>query len=401
MKTFTGRAIKDSPIKDASLPPQPGLARQPLAVRLAGLAAMLLLGALAFWLSSLHPSLDALVLALILGIALKLLLPTAAASMLLAGAQTAIRLFIPLAIILYGINLDLTRLVTLPVQAIITTLLGMILFYGVIFWLNRLLWKIPPRLNELIATGSAICGASAIAILSPSIEAEPEDVSGSILSITAVGLLALMVYPILQAVLGLSENQYALLSGATLHQTGLVRAAVADLSESARAYALAIKTLRIVMLAPVAIVTGFLYNWRANALAASLPAASLPAADLPQEAVPPTAPAPANISGTRVLSDTRVPSGTRPWFTAILRVWFLVPFVIMGLLVSFVPQTRDFLISLGPWTTFIFAAGLGSIGFTIEIESVINFGSKPLLISILGWLAVLVLFLIATPLLVF
>ena len=390
MKTFTGRAIKDSPIKDASLPPQPGLARQPLAVRLAGLAAMLLLGALAFWLSSLHPSLDALVLALILGIALKLFLPTAAASMLLAGAQTAIRLFIPLAIILYGINLDLTRLVTLPVQAIITTLLGMILFYGVIFWLNRLLWKIPPRLNELIATGSAICGASAIAILSPSIEAEPEDVSGSILSITAVGLLALMVYPILQAVLGLSENQYALLSGATLHQTGLVRAAVADLSESARAYALAIKTLRIVMLAPVAIVTGFLYNWRANALAASLPAASLT-----QEAVPPTAPAPAKISGTRV------PSGTRPWFTAILRVWFLVPFVIMGLLVSFVPQTRDFLISLAPWTTFIFAAGLGSIGFTIEIESVINFGSKPLLISILGWLAVLVLFLIATPLLVF
>ena len=86
----------------------------------------------------------------------------------------------------------------------------------------------PTRLNELIATGSAICGASAIVVVSPSIDAEPEETSTSLLVITGVGLLAMMVYPILRSMFNLSDEMYALLSGATLHQTGLVRAAIAQ-----------------------------------------------------------------------------------------------------------------------------------------------------------------------------
>jgi uncharacterized integral membrane protein (TIGR00698 family) len=320
----------------------------------AGLLVILVLGGLGYWISTLNPSLDALVMALILGIVLRAALPQPAVSFLEPGARFGLKIFVPLGIILYGVNLDFTRILNLPVQVILITLLAMVLFYILIYWLNSKVWHLPPRLNELIATGSAICGASAIAVLSPSVEAEPEETSTSVLAITATGLLALMVYPLLKSGLGLSEEAYGLLCGAVLHQTGLVRAAIVNMSSSAATFALAVKSLRIMMLAPVAIVTGFL----------------------------PT------VRGTT--ETGKASSGRINWMRALGRVWFLLPFIVLGLLVSLVPQWSGFLLGLKPWASFIFALALGSIGFSVQVESLMEQGSKPLWVAICGWLGVLV-----------
>lgn len=378
---------------------------------LPGLVAVILLGLASYYLArqlstSFKVSLDAIVIALILGLVVKNLLPQRdstretvpsleaveqpeagsttnsspaaspvaqgfSLSQFISGAQLGNKILIPAAIILYGANLDLSRLATLPWQVILITLLGMGLFYILIYWLNPLIWKMPTRLNELIATGSAICGASAIVVVSPSIDAEPEETSTSLLVITGVGLLAMMVYPILRSMLNLSDEMYALLSGATLHQTGLVRAAMAQaipaLSESASSYGLAVKTLRIVMLAPVAIVSGLLHlrSRRRDHLVE------------------------ASASGQRQGSY---------WIRSLLRVWFLIPFIILGLLTSFIPAVREFMANFKTLETIVFSSALASVGFDIDIDSVLQAGVRPVLVAVFGWLVVMLFFLFVAPL---
>ncbi len=319
---------------------------------------ILALGAAAYLLASLHSSLDALFLALLLGIVVRILTdrirPGRETSAVTVGARLGVRLFIPVGIILYGVNLDFSRLASLPVRAIVLTLLCMTLFYILIYWLNAI-WRLPARLSELIASGSAVCGASAIAVLSPSVEAEPEDTSASLLIITAAGLLGVMSYPLLKEFLSLSDQIYAALAGATLHQTGLVRIALTPLPEEMASLGIAIKTLRIVMLAPVAIITSLVHSTRDRRFSLS------------------------------ALRDKSI------------RVWFLLPFIGIGLLISLVPESRPYLTLLKPWATLAFSVGLASIGLTVDIESVLSVGGKPLFIGILGWLGVILFFVIVSP----
>lgn len=336
-----------------------------------GLLLTLILGVMAYLISLLNTSLDALALALILGIAARVLItnimPNAPTT---PGLRFGMQIFIPLGIILYGVNLDFNRLTAVPWPVMLLTLLCMFIFYVLIYWGNRLRWRIYALLGEplsnnlveLIASGSAVCGASAIAVLSPSIDADAEDTSISLLVVTAVGLLGVMIYPILKEVLAINDNVYAIFSGATLHQTGLVRTAVASLSPDAADLALAVKSLRILMLAPIALATAILHR-------------------APKTAAP--------LERSRMMDMSVLREALR-------RVWFLIPFIIVGLLVSFVAWSplQGLLTALKPWATFVFALALASIGGMVDLESVIQVGPKPLLIGLAGWLGVIILFLI-------
>ncbi|MEW5872420.1 MAG: putative sulfate exporter family transporter [Chloroflexota bacterium] len=361
-----GTAVVDRPNRKKT-----GLSAH-LAKYLPGLILVLVIGLAAYRLASLHQSLDALALAIMLSITVRLLVSSVPAlarpaQALLPGAQLGVRVLIPVGIILYGVNLDFTRLVGLPLPTIALTLLSMGAFYVLIFWLNRF-WGLSSKLSELIATGSAICGASAIAVLSPSIDAEPEDTSVSLLVITAAGLLGVMIYPLLKELLVMSDRNFAVLSGATLHQTGLVRVAVSSLPPDTANLGMAVKTLRIVMLAPVALITGFFHALRRT-----------------------------SERGLHPEGASTGKTSPAAFVAGLLRVWFLLPFVLVGFLISFVPASRSYLTVLRPWATIAFSIALASIGFMVDIESVLNTGSRPLLIGLIGWLGVIMLFFVLAP----
>jgi uncharacterized integral membrane protein (TIGR00698 family) len=332
---------------------------------LPGLLLIVCLGLAAYFISRLHSSLDALFLAIIMGIATRTLI--GAAPRLLPGAQWGVKVFIPVGIIFYGVNLDFSKLYNLPFTTMLITLMCMGIFFILIYWL-RGAWNLPSKISELIASGSAICGASAIAVLSPSVDAEPEDTSVSLLVITAAGLLGVMVYPLLKELFGMSDATYAVLSGSTLHQTGLVRIAVSSLDSETANLGMAVKTLRIIMLAPIALVTGILHSRRSE-----------------------MAPIEAEGGETKRSGEQRL--------SALRRVWFLLPFILVGLLISFVPASRDFLLNFKPWATILFSMALASIGFMVQIESVLTAGSKPLIIGLIGWIGVFVFFVLISPLL--
>ncbi|GAB4503267.1 MAG: hypothetical protein Fur0043_02590 [Anaerolineales bacterium] len=306
-----------------------------------GVGLVIAVGLLSYWVSGFDPSLEALAVALILGMALRSFLVNRVN--IEAGVQLAMKIFIPLGIILYGVRLDIPRLGNLALPIILRIALNILLFYLVVFILDRG-WPMRRATTTLLASGSAICGASAIVVLSPVADAEPEDTSASLLVVTVIGLLGAMLFPVLKAIFGWNDQFFALLAGSTLHQTATVKLAVEGLRYEIIEYALTVKMVRIVMLIPVAIGLAWLRHRKGGG-----------------------------------------------WLKALGQIWFVFVFALVGALVSFT-HLRAYGALLAPWSTLALTLAMSSIGLSVDYNAVVNAGMRPLVIGLIAWLIVFTFF---------
>lgn len=212
------------------------------------------LGVVAFFVSTMHETLDALVVALLAGMLLRLAFGRQRWFVLVvAYAKDLKDVLIPIGVLLYSATININRSLTLPGTAYVHTLISFIVLLGVALILGRL-FRLPQKTSWLTAVGSAVCGASAIAITSSAVDAQDEDISNSMIAITLVGLLAVVLYQTpLPFFSGLNQETYAVLSGATLHQTGMVKIATSSLGSLAKDIALPVKVLRTSLIPFVAL----------------------------------------------------------------------------------------------------------------------------------------------------
>lgn len=204
-----------------------------------------ILGVAAYFISTTHDTLDALVVALLAGMVLRLAFGRQKWFVLVvAYAKDLKDVLIPIGVLLYSATIDIEKSRHLSGAAYVHALISFIVLLGSALILGRL-FRLPQKTSWLTAVGSAVCGASAIAITSSAVDAKDEDVSNSIIAITLVGLLAVTLYVVpLPLIAGLDKETYAVLSGATLHQTGMVKIATASLGNLAKDVALPVKVLR-------------------------------------------------------------------------------------------------------------------------------------------------------------
>ncbi len=170
-----------------------------------------------------------------------------------AGFRTAPKIFIPIGVIFYAAqNLNFMEYAEVDYRIIALLIVVIVVYFGSILFLGKSL-KQKTKITYLIATGSAICGASAIAITSPVVDAEPDDISISLFSVAVAGLVGLfIIIPFLGTLLGLTNKVFALLAGSVLQFTGFVKAAVSHMlfaveeipAKEAVALALSVKTVR-------------------------------------------------------------------------------------------------------------------------------------------------------------
>ena len=105
----------------------------------------------------------------------------------------------------------------------------MIVYIMLILYLGKKLSQ-QRKITYLTAAGSAICGASAIAIVAPAIDADSDDISISLLSVAMASFVGLyIIIPFLATSFDMDGELYALLSGSVLQFTGAVRASIADI----------------------------------------------------------------------------------------------------------------------------------------------------------------------------
>lgn len=120
--------------------------------------------------------------------------------------------------------------------------------------------KIDRVTAHLIAAGTAICGGSAIAALSPVIKAEQKQLSISLGTIFILNSVALIVFPLIGQWLHLTPSQFGLWCALAIHDTSSVVGAGAKFGPEALQLATTVKLARALWIIPVAIGTAAMFR---------------------------------------------------------------------------------------------------------------------------------------------
>ncbi|GAB1513838.1 YeiH family protein [Actinophytocola sp. KF-1] len=108
----------------------------------------------------------------------------------------------------------------------------------------------------LLATGVSICGASAVAAVNTVAEGDEEDIAAAITAVTVLGTAAIGVLPLVASCLGLSGQDFGVVTGASVHEVGQVVAIGGAAGGVVLQVAVVIKLARVVLLAPLVIGLG-------------------------------------------------------------------------------------------------------------------------------------------------
>ncbi len=161
--------------------------------------------------------LSPILVAILLGIILRssLSLP----SMFQPGISFGVKKLLRLGIILMGIRLSILTVLQIGVVAV-----GMIIIcIGAALVCTMIIAKkigVSDKLGTLIAAGTSICGVSAIVATSPTIQANEEETTYAVGTITIFGILATLCYPyITELLLKLSVSAAGFFIGTAVHDT--------------------------------------------------------------------------------------------------------------------------------------------------------------------------------------
>ncbi len=118
------------------------------------------------------------------------------------------------------------------------------------------------KMNILIGIGTTICGGTAIAITAPIIEAEQDDVSYAMATISLFGISAMLIFPMVARLFGWSDFIFGLWAGTAIHATPQVVAAGYMYSEAAGQISTVAKLTRNIFMAPAVFLIGVWYMKR-------------------------------------------------------------------------------------------------------------------------------------------
>ncbi|QJD80817.1 YeiH family protein [Spirosoma rhododendri] len=120
--------------------------------------------------------------------------------------------------------------------------------------------KIDRVTAHLIAAGTAICGGSAIAALSPVVRANEKQLSVALGTIFILNSVALLVFPAIGQWLHLTQQQFGLWCALAIHDTSSVVGAAARFGPEAVQVATTVKLARALWIIPVALGTATLFK---------------------------------------------------------------------------------------------------------------------------------------------
>ena len=197
-----------------------------------------------------HPYVEALVVAILLGIAVRT--AWAPDAHFRAGIAFSAKQLLEVAVVLLGASLSLGAILAsgpaLLAGIVATVIVGISASVGICRALG-----LPARMAILVACGNAICGNSAIAAVAPVIGAEAKDIAASIAFTAVLGVLMVLGLPLFVPLAGLSDNQYGVLAGLTVYAVPQVLAATVPVSLLSTQVGTLVKLVRVLMLGPVVV----------------------------------------------------------------------------------------------------------------------------------------------------
>lgn len=174
------------------------------------------------------------------------------------GIDFAAKKILRFAIILYGIRLNIA-VVAHEGLPLIARAAGVIVGAILLTIIIGKLLKVEDNLMMLLAFGTGICGAAAIAAVSPILKAKEEDTAMAVGMIALMGTIFSLLYPAVGSLLHLAPAVYGYWSGFSLHEIAHAALAGAAYGDESLTPALLSKLSRVLLLFPVTLVlVGFL-----------------------------------------------------------------------------------------------------------------------------------------------
>lgn len=127
------------------------------------------------------------------------------------------------------------------------------------YFLGKIL-KINRKTSYLISTGTAICGGSAIAAVSPVIKAEEKQISIALGTVFILNSVALFLFPFIGEQLHLSQSQFGLWCAIAIHDTSSVVGAASKYGNEALQIATTVKLARALWIIPVAFLSSLAFK---------------------------------------------------------------------------------------------------------------------------------------------
>ncbi|MEO6695565.1 MAG: putative sulfate exporter family transporter [Ignavibacteria bacterium] len=127
------------------------------------------------------------------------------------------------------------------------------------YFFGRLL-KVNKIISYLITSGTAICGGSAIAAVSPIIKAKPEQMTVSLGTVFILNSVALFIFPLIGHYLSLTESQFGLWAAIAIHDTSSVVGAASKYGAEALQIATTVKLERALWIIPLSIATALIFK---------------------------------------------------------------------------------------------------------------------------------------------
>jgi uncharacterized integral membrane protein (TIGR00698 family) len=134
-----------------------------------------------------------------------------------------------------------------------------VLSFAAVVFLGRLM-GVSKKLSFLLASGTAICGGTAIASVAPSIKAKPEELTTAITIIFLLNAIAVLAFPLSNEYIKLNDVQFGAWAALAIHDTASVVGAASSVGEVSVEVAATLKVARTIWIVPLVIFSAWLYR---------------------------------------------------------------------------------------------------------------------------------------------
>lgn len=176
-----------------------------------------------------------------------------------AYSQKAFQLFLKISVVGLGFGMYINETIETSKDGLVLTMLSIFLTLTLGYFLARIL-KLDLKLGHLITSGTAICGGSAIAAISPVIKAKSKTISIALGIVFLLNAIALLVFPAVGHLLHLTQQQFGLWCAIAIHDTSSVVGAALGYGDEALRIATTVKLSRTLWIIPLSIFSMFLFK---------------------------------------------------------------------------------------------------------------------------------------------
>ncbi len=162
-------------------------------------------------------------------------------------------------IVLLGFGMNLHKAFEAGKTGFIFTIFSIVitLFVG---WLLGKRLGVDSKTSFLISSGTAICGGSAIAAVSPILQANEKQMSVSLGTVFILNSIALLFFPVIGHLLNMSEHQFGLWAAVAIHDTSSVVGAASKYGHESLQVATTVKLARALYIIPLSLLTAYFYK---------------------------------------------------------------------------------------------------------------------------------------------